>query len=105
MMYPPLRNRTQLQNQIVQARAASERAFELLATQSTGAQQYDESRPAASALTLPLILLLLRVIALLEDPATWRAPPSSPTAPCTASDSAAGTSWLLSPKRYRCGRR
>ncbi len=35
MMYPPLKNLTQLQNQIVQARAASERAFELLATQNT----------------------------------------------------------------------
>ena len=34
-MYPPLKNLTQLQNQIVQARAASERVFELLATQST----------------------------------------------------------------------
>ena len=35
MMYPPLKNLTQLQNQIVQARAASERAFELLALQNT----------------------------------------------------------------------
>jgi len=35
MMYPPLKNLTQLQNQVVQARAASERAFELLATQNT----------------------------------------------------------------------
>ncbi|HEY1718261.1 MAG TPA: ABC transporter ATP-binding protein [Verrucomicrobiae bacterium] len=34
-MYPPLKNLTRLQNQIVQARAASERAFELLATQNT----------------------------------------------------------------------
>ena len=34
-MYQPLKNLTQLQNQIVQARAASERAFELLDTQST----------------------------------------------------------------------
>jgi ATP-binding cassette, subfamily B, bacterial MsbA len=35
MMYPPMKNLTQLQNQIVQARAASERAFELLAMQNT----------------------------------------------------------------------
>jgi subfamily B ATP-binding cassette protein MsbA len=35
MMYPPLKNLTQLQNQVVQARAASERVFELLATQNT----------------------------------------------------------------------
>jgi subfamily B ATP-binding cassette protein MsbA len=35
MMYPPLKNLTQLQNQVVQARAASERAFELLAMQNT----------------------------------------------------------------------
>jgi subfamily B ATP-binding cassette protein MsbA len=35
MMYPPLKNLTQLQNQVVQARAASERAFELLALQNT----------------------------------------------------------------------
>ena len=35
MMYPPLKNLTQLQNQVVQARAASERAFELLAMQSS----------------------------------------------------------------------
>ncbi len=34
-MYRPLKNLTQLQNQIVQARAASERAFALLDTQST----------------------------------------------------------------------
>jgi len=35
LIYAPLKNLTQLQNQITQARAASERAFELLATQST----------------------------------------------------------------------
>ena len=34
-MYQPLKNLTRLQNQIVQARAASERAFALLATEST----------------------------------------------------------------------
>jgi subfamily B ATP-binding cassette protein MsbA len=34
-MYQPLKNLTQLQNQIVQARAASERAFALLDTQTT----------------------------------------------------------------------
>ncbi|HXR48081.1 MAG TPA: ABC transporter ATP-binding protein [Candidatus Limnocylindrales bacterium] len=34
-MYQPLKNLTQLQNQIVQARAASERAFALLETQTT----------------------------------------------------------------------
>ncbi len=34
-MYRPLKNLTQLQNQIVQARAASERAFALLDTQTT----------------------------------------------------------------------
>jgi ATP-binding cassette, subfamily B, bacterial MsbA len=34
-MYQPLKNITRLQNQIVQARAASERAFELLATETT----------------------------------------------------------------------
>ena len=34
-MYRPLKNLTQLQNQVVQARAASERAFALLATEST----------------------------------------------------------------------
>lgn len=34
-MYQPLKNITRLQNQIVQARAASERAFALLATEST----------------------------------------------------------------------
>jgi subfamily B ATP-binding cassette protein MsbA len=33
-MYPPLKNLARLQNQTVQARAASERAFELLATHS-----------------------------------------------------------------------
>jgi subfamily B ATP-binding cassette protein MsbA len=35
VIYQPLKNLTQLQNQIVQARAASERAFALLDTQST----------------------------------------------------------------------
>ena len=35
VMYQPMKNLTRLQNQIVQARAASERAFALLATQST----------------------------------------------------------------------
>jgi subfamily B ATP-binding cassette protein MsbA len=34
-IYPPLKNLTRLQNQIVQARAATERAFELLALQNT----------------------------------------------------------------------
>jgi subfamily B ATP-binding cassette protein MsbA len=34
-MYQPLKNITRLQNQLVQARAASERAFALLATEST----------------------------------------------------------------------
>jgi subfamily B ATP-binding cassette protein MsbA len=34
-MYAPMKNLTRLQNQIVQARASSERAFALLATQST----------------------------------------------------------------------
>jgi subfamily B ATP-binding cassette protein MsbA len=34
-MYQPLKNLTRLQNQIIQARAASERAFALLATEST----------------------------------------------------------------------
>ncbi len=34
-MYAPMKNLTRLQNQIVQARAASERAFALLATQSS----------------------------------------------------------------------
>jgi len=38
MMYAPMKNITRLQNQIVQARAASERAFTLLATQSTVAE-------------------------------------------------------------------
>ncbi len=33
-MYPPLKNLTHLHNQIVQARAASERAFALLDTQN-----------------------------------------------------------------------
>ncbi|MGA9779972.1 MAG: ABC transporter ATP-binding protein [Limisphaerales bacterium] len=37
-MYQPLKNLTQLQNQIVQARAASERAFALLDTQITVAE-------------------------------------------------------------------
>jgi ATP-binding cassette, subfamily B, bacterial MsbA len=35
LMYQPMKNLTRLQNQIVQARAASERAFALLDTQST----------------------------------------------------------------------
>jgi ATP-binding cassette, subfamily B, bacterial MsbA len=35
VMYAPLKNLTRLQNQIVQARAASERAFALLVTEST----------------------------------------------------------------------
>ncbi len=35
MIYPPLKNLNQLHNWFVQARAASERVFELLATQST----------------------------------------------------------------------
>ena len=35
VMYAPMKNLTRLQNQIIQARAASERAFALLATQST----------------------------------------------------------------------
>jgi ATP-binding cassette, subfamily B, bacterial MsbA len=35
IMYAPLKNLTRLQNQIVQARAASERAFALLATESS----------------------------------------------------------------------
>jgi subfamily B ATP-binding cassette protein MsbA len=35
MIYPPLKNLNMLQNWVVQARAASERVFELLATQST----------------------------------------------------------------------
>ena len=35
VMYQPMKNLTRLQNQIVQARSASERAFALLATQST----------------------------------------------------------------------
>jgi subfamily B ATP-binding cassette protein MsbA len=38
IMYQPMKNLTRLQNQIVQARAASERAFALLATQSTVAE-------------------------------------------------------------------
>jgi subfamily B ATP-binding cassette protein MsbA len=38
VMYAPMKNITRLQNQIVQARAASERAFALLATQSTVAE-------------------------------------------------------------------
>jgi subfamily B ATP-binding cassette protein MsbA len=37
-MYQPLKNLTQLQNQVVQARAASERAFALLDTQTTVAE-------------------------------------------------------------------
>ena len=35
LLYQPLKNLTRLQNQIVQARAASERAFELLATRNS----------------------------------------------------------------------
>ena len=35
IMYPPMKNLTRLHNQIVQARAASERVFELLATQNS----------------------------------------------------------------------
>ena len=35
LMYQPMKNLTRLQNQLVQARAASERAFALLATQNT----------------------------------------------------------------------
>ena len=35
MIYPPLKNLNMLQNQFIQARAASERVFELLATQSS----------------------------------------------------------------------
>jgi len=35
ILYQPMKNLTRLQNQIVQARAASERAFALLATQNT----------------------------------------------------------------------
>jgi subfamily B ATP-binding cassette protein MsbA len=35
LMYQPMKNLTRLQNQLVQARAASERVFELLATQNT----------------------------------------------------------------------
>ena len=35
LIYPPMKNLTRLQNQIVQARAASERAFALLATQNS----------------------------------------------------------------------
>jgi len=35
LMYPPMKNLTRLQNQVIQARAASERAFALLETQST----------------------------------------------------------------------
>ena len=38
VMYQPMKNLTRLQNQIVQARAASERAFALLATESTVAE-------------------------------------------------------------------
>ena len=38
LMYPPMKNLTQLQNQIVQARAASERAFALLDTRTTVAE-------------------------------------------------------------------
>jgi subfamily B ATP-binding cassette protein MsbA len=38
VMYAPMKNITRLQNQIVQARAASERAFALLATPSTVAE-------------------------------------------------------------------
>jgi len=38
IMYQPMKNLTRLQNQIVQARSASERAFALLATQSTVAE-------------------------------------------------------------------
>jgi subfamily B ATP-binding cassette protein MsbA len=38
IMYQPMKNLTRLQSQIVQARAASERAFALLATQSTVAE-------------------------------------------------------------------
>ena len=34
-MYPPMKNLTRLQNQVVQARAASERVFELLATKNS----------------------------------------------------------------------
>ncbi|MGD0745693.1 MAG: ABC transporter ATP-binding protein [Verrucomicrobiota bacterium] len=37
-MYQPVKNLTRLQNQVVQARAASERAFALLATQNTVAE-------------------------------------------------------------------
>src|SRR5208283_2049949 len=35
LMYPPMKNLTRLQNQLVQARAASERVFELLATKNS----------------------------------------------------------------------
>jgi subfamily B ATP-binding cassette protein MsbA len=35
LMYPPMKNLTRLQNQVVQARAASERVFELLATKNS----------------------------------------------------------------------
>ena len=38
IMYAPMKNLTRLQNQIVQARAASERVFALLATKSTVAE-------------------------------------------------------------------
>jgi subfamily B ATP-binding cassette protein MsbA len=38
VMYQPMKNLTQLQNQIIQARAASERAFALLDTQNTVAE-------------------------------------------------------------------
>ena len=34
-MYPPMKNLTRLQNQLVQARAASERVFDLLDTQNS----------------------------------------------------------------------
>jgi ATP-binding cassette, subfamily B, bacterial MsbA len=47
-MYPPLKNLTRLQNQVVQARAASERAFELLATQ-TAVPDPAQSKPLKAA--------------------------------------------------------
>jgi subfamily B ATP-binding cassette protein MsbA len=47
-MYQPIKNLTRLQNQLVQARAASERAFALLATQNT-VPEPAQSRPLRAA--------------------------------------------------------
>jgi ATP-binding cassette subfamily B multidrug efflux pump len=48
-MYQPMKNLTRLQNQIVQARAASERVFELLARKSTVPEPAQPRRSAAGA--------------------------------------------------------